>query len=212
MEKNGEDESDPRGAVWPQFTPLCGGGRAGGQKHPYLLPSSRPTEAINLSGWSASPHPHLPTQVHASLPLYSHTVLTDPSPRLSAFHFHPGRWAAPLPPHSPGVRETHSAEPQGPGRRKSESPEPKTGSWPSQNRGSPSLLLGSVPQASHLEKRTFQGQIQWCCDNHKCPQTSPKGPWGAPVQTEISSECKMHSELGDRKDPIKTVLCCEFGF
>ena len=53
---------------------------------------------------------------------------------------------------------------------------------------------------------TFQGQIQWCYDNHKCPQTSPKGPWGVPVQTEISSECKMHSELGDRNDPIKTVV------
>ena len=76
------------------------------------------TEAINLSGWSASPHPHLPTQVHTCLPLYSHKVLTDPSPRLSAFRFHPGRWAVPLPPHSPGVRETHSTEPQGPGRRK----------------------------------------------------------------------------------------------
>lgn len=45
--------------------PLCAVGGGGGQEHPYLLPSSRPTEAINLSGWSASPHPHLPTQVHA---------------------------------------------------------------------------------------------------------------------------------------------------
>lgn len=91
--------------------------RSGASLPPSQLLTHRGDQPLRLVGLT---HPHLPTQVHARLPLYSHKVLTDPSPRLSAFHFHPGRWAAPLPPHSPGVRETHSAEPQGPGGRESE--------------------------------------------------------------------------------------------
>lgn len=81
------------------------------RRHPYLLPSSQPTGAINLSGWSASHTVCPPQSMCAS---HSHKVPTDPSPPLSASHCHPGRWVAPLLPHSLGVRGMHSAETQGP--------------------------------------------------------------------------------------------------